>query len=137
MVTNQQTKTTPPRLIRLLVASSLILVLVSLRVNADEQSAREALDHESTYQPLDYVAANALLPKWGGSREEVQQFVTLAVAKSSAAEGSQAYARIMFNIARGPRTGPRTHAGGRAVASSEDESRGNFGRVPGPLEPEH
>jgi hypothetical protein len=100
MVTNQQTKTTPPRLIRLLVASSLILVLVSLRVNADEQSAREALDHESTYQPIDYVATNALLPKWGGSREEVQQFVTLAVAKSSAAEGSQAYARIMFNIAR-------------------------------------
>lgn len=62
--------------------------------------AREALDHESTYQPLDYVAANALLPKWDGSREELQQFVALAVAKSSAVEGSQAYARIMFNIAR-------------------------------------
>jgi hypothetical protein len=62
--------------------------------------AREALDHESTYQPIDYVAANALLPKWGGSAEEVQQFVALAVAKSSAVEGNQAYARIMFNIAR-------------------------------------
>jgi hypothetical protein len=62
--------------------------------------AREALDHESTYQPIDYVVTNALLPKWGGSREEVQQFVRLAVAKSSAVEGGQAYARIMFNIAR-------------------------------------
>jgi len=62
--------------------------------------AREALDRESTYQPIDYVAANALLPKWGGSLEEVQQFVALAVAKSSAVEGNQAYARIMFNIAR-------------------------------------
>jgi hypothetical protein len=62
--------------------------------------AREALDHESTYQPLAYVAADAFLPKWGGSMEELQQFVTLAVGKSSAVEGSQAYARIMFNIAR-------------------------------------
>jgi hypothetical protein len=73
-------------------------------LNADKATilalAREALDHESTYQPIDYVAANALLPKWGGSTEDLQQFVTLAVAKSSAAQGNQAYARIMFNIAR-------------------------------------
>jgi hypothetical protein len=62
--------------------------------------AREALDHEPTYQPIDYVAANALLPKWGGSAQQVQQFVALALAKSAAAEGTQAYARIMFNIAR-------------------------------------
>jgi hypothetical protein len=62
--------------------------------------AREALDHEPTYQPIDYVAANAFLPKWGGSAAQLQQFVALAVAKSSAAQGSQAYARIMFNIAR-------------------------------------
>jgi hypothetical protein len=62
--------------------------------------AREALEHEPTYQPIDYVAANALLPKWGGTAQEVQQFVALALAESAAAEGSQAYARIMFNIAR-------------------------------------
>jgi hypothetical protein len=62
--------------------------------------AREALEHEPTYQPIDYVAANAFLPKWGGSAEQLQQFVALAVAKSSAAQGTQAYARIMFNIAR-------------------------------------
>jgi hypothetical protein len=62
--------------------------------------AREALDHESTYQPLEYVTANALLPKWGGSTEQLQQFIALAIAKSSAVEGNQAYARIMFNIAR-------------------------------------
>lgn len=62
--------------------------------------AREALDHEPTYQPIDYAAANALLPKWGGSTELLQRFVALAVAKSSAVQGTQAYARIMFNIAR-------------------------------------
>jgi hypothetical protein len=62
--------------------------------------AREALDREPTYQPIDYVTANALLPKWGGSTQQLQQFVTLALAKSAAAEGTQAYARIMFNIAR-------------------------------------
>jgi hypothetical protein len=62
--------------------------------------AREALDHEPTYQPIDYAAANSLLPKWGGSVDLLRQFVTLAVAKSSASEGTQAYGRIMFNIAR-------------------------------------
>jgi hypothetical protein len=62
--------------------------------------AREALDHEPTYQPIDYVAANAFLPKWGGSAAELQQFIALAVTKSSVAQGTQAYARIMFNIAR-------------------------------------
>jgi hypothetical protein len=62
--------------------------------------AGDALDHESTYQPIYYVAANALLPKWGGSAEQLQQFVGLAITKSSAVEGNQAYARIMFNIAR-------------------------------------
>jgi hypothetical protein len=62
--------------------------------------AREALDREPTYQPIYYVAANALLPKWGGSAEMLQEFVALAVAKASTVEGTQAYARIMFNIAR-------------------------------------
>jgi hypothetical protein len=62
--------------------------------------AGEALDRESTYQPIDYVASNALLPKWGGSAEQLQKFVALAITKSSAVEGNQAYARIMFNIAR-------------------------------------
>jgi hypothetical protein len=49
MVTNQRTKTTPPRLIRLLIASSLILGLASLRVNADEQSVRADLKSEAAH----------------------------------------------------------------------------------------
>jgi hypothetical protein len=49
MVTNQRTKTTPPRLIRLLVASSLILGLAALRVNADEQSVRADLKSEAAH----------------------------------------------------------------------------------------
>lgn len=73
-------------------------------LNADKAAilalAREALDHEPTYQPLDYAASNALLPKWGGSADLLRQFVALAVAKSSAAQGTEAYGRIMFNIAR-------------------------------------
>jgi hypothetical protein len=63
--------------------------------------AREALDHEPTYQPIDDVAAYAFLPKWGGSAELLQQFVAVALAKSSAAEGTQTYGRIVFDIARG------------------------------------
>lgn len=62
--------------------------------------ATQALDLEPTYQPVDYVTANALLPKWGGSAELLNRFVALALAKSSSVEGNQAYARIMFNIAR-------------------------------------
>jgi hypothetical protein len=72
--------------------------------NADKATiftlVREALDHEPTYQPIEYVSANAFLPKWGGSAELLQQFATLAVSKTSVIEGTQAYARIMFNIAR-------------------------------------
>ena len=31
--------------------------------------AGQALDLEPAYQPVDYVTANALLPKWGGSAD--------------------------------------------------------------------
>jgi hypothetical protein len=61
---------------------------------------REALEREPTYQPLLYVASNALLPGSGGSRALHEQFVELALQRSRAALGTQAYARIMFNIAR-------------------------------------
>src|ERR1700722_1732654 len=47
MVTNQPITTTPPRLIRLLAASSLILTLASLRVDADELSVRAELKSEA------------------------------------------------------------------------------------------
>jgi hypothetical protein len=62
--------------------------------------ADEALSVEPTYQPIHYVASHAFLPKWGGTAQLLQQYVALALAKSSAEEGTQAYARIMFNISR-------------------------------------
>ncbi len=64
------------------------------------RSPGKRFDLEPTYQPVDYVTANALLPKWGGSAELLNRFVALVIARSSAVEGNQAYARIMFNIAR-------------------------------------
>lgn len=73
--------------------------------DADRESilalAGRALDLEPTYQPVAYVTSNALLPKWGGSVQSLNRFVALAIEKSSGEQGHQAYARIMFNIARG------------------------------------
>jgi hypothetical protein len=62
--------------------------------------AQEALGGEPTYQPTYYVTSNALLPKWGGSAQLLQQYVAAVLASSAPQEGRQAYARIAFNIAR-------------------------------------
>jgi hypothetical protein len=62
--------------------------------------ATQALDGEPTYQPIGYVASNAFLGKWGGSPQLLRTFIALAVAKSRSVEGTQVYARIMFNLAR-------------------------------------
>jgi hypothetical protein len=65
--------------------------------------AKEALAHEPTYQGTYFVAANALLPKWGGSRELVQEYVSAVLERTKAQEGTQAYARIMAQLARSDR----------------------------------
>jgi len=62
--------------------------------------AKEALQGEPTYQQTYYVASTALLPKWGGNAQLLQQYLSVVIARSSAEEGRQAYARIAFNIAR-------------------------------------
>jgi hypothetical protein len=62
--------------------------------------AKEALGGEPTYQTTYYVASTALLPKWGGSAQLLQQYLSAVIARTSAQEGRQAYARIAFNIAR-------------------------------------
>jgi hypothetical protein len=79
MPTNQPIKQKPPRLIRLLIASSLVLGLASLRVNADEMTVRAELKSEAarlleqgdlaTYDQRYGVTAlgNAVLDQTGGS----------------------------------------------------------------------
>jgi hypothetical protein len=62
--------------------------------------AGAALEREPYYYPIHYSASRALLPRWGGSEELVRRYVEMAVDRSRAKEGTQAYARIYFNLAR-------------------------------------
>ncbi len=62
--------------------------------------ADQALQREPYYYAIHYAAASALSPKWGGSEELVKQYVSMAVDRSRAKEGTQAYERIYFSILR-------------------------------------
>jgi len=64
------------------------------------QMAEQALEREGYYYALHNAVTNALLPRWGGSREAVEQYVQMALAYSANREGTQAYARIYYYIAR-------------------------------------
>jgi hypothetical protein len=61
---------------------------------------REALERYPLYDPIHYRAARALLPKWHGSKALMQQYLTLALDRTRADEGTQIYGRVMFNLAR-------------------------------------
>ena len=41
-----------------------------------------------------------LMPRWGGSREAVEEYAQMALAHSANQEGTQVYARIYYYIAR-------------------------------------
>ena len=60
---------------------------------------REALEQHPQYYPIHYRTARALLPKWGGSKELMQQYLALALERTRASEGTQIYGRVMFNLA--------------------------------------
>jgi hypothetical protein len=62
--------------------------------------AREALEREGYYYPLHEAVTNKLMPRWGGSRQAVEQYVQMALAHSANQEGTQAYARIYYYIVR-------------------------------------
>jgi hypothetical protein len=62
--------------------------------------ADRALARSPYYYPIHNSAVNALLPRWGGSRQAIQAYVQMALKHSSAGEGQQAYARIYYYIAR-------------------------------------
>jgi hypothetical protein len=61
--------------------------------------ANRALERQAYYYPIHFATVNALLPQWGGSEELIQEYVQTAVRRSSAKEGTQAYAQIYFNVA--------------------------------------
>jgi hypothetical protein len=62
--------------------------------------AGEALEREGYYYPLHEAVTNKLMPRWGGSRQAVEQYVQMALAHSANQEGTQAYARIYYYILR-------------------------------------
>jgi hypothetical protein len=62
--------------------------------------AWEALEREGYYYPLHEAVTNKLMPRWGGSRQAVEQYVKMALAHSANQEGTQAYARIYYYIVR-------------------------------------
>ncbi len=64
------------------------------------QMAWEALEREGYYYPLHEAVTNKLMPRWGGSEEAVKQYVQMALGHSLPREGTQAYARIYYYIAR-------------------------------------
>ena len=64
------------------------------------QMAGEALEREAYYYPLHEAVTNKLMPRWGGSKEAVEQYVQMALGHSLPREGTQAYARIYYYIAR-------------------------------------
>jgi hypothetical protein len=61
---------------------------------------REALQRYPQYDPIHYRAARALLPKWHGSKQLMQQYLALALDRTRATEGTQIYGRVIFNLAR-------------------------------------
>jgi len=60
----------------------------------------EAVAKFPVYQPIYYVRANYLLPKWGGSWEAVDDFVNASVARTREREGDAFYAWLYVAIAR-------------------------------------
>jgi hypothetical protein len=62
--------------------------------------ARRALDQAPYYYPIHNNAVNALMPRWGGSRAAVEEYVRMALEHSRPREGTAAYARIYYYVAR-------------------------------------
>jgi hypothetical protein len=62
--------------------------------------AWEALEREGYYYPLHEAVTNKLMPRWGGSREAVEEYARMVLAHSANQEGTQGYARIYYYIVR-------------------------------------
>ena len=62
--------------------------------------AERALTRWPCFYAIHNAATRALLPRWGGSRQAIQAYVKLALERSRSREGTQAYARIYYYVAR-------------------------------------
>ena len=62
--------------------------------------SERALTRWPCFYAIHYSATRALLPRWGGSRQAIQAYIKLALEHSRSREGTQAYARIYYYIAR-------------------------------------
>lgn len=67
-----------------------------------DDQVKDLLDRGQAYVPGYQSAARLLLPKWGGTYEDVETFAQLAVARTQKAEGTGMYARIYWNLGDGP-----------------------------------
>ena len=56
----------------------------------------EALSKEPLYYQTYFQAAERIIPMWGGSMQEIQDFAADAVRRTASAEGSGMYARIYW-----------------------------------------
>ena len=68
--------------------------------------ADRALTRWPCFYAIHNAVTNALLPRSGGSRQAIQAYVKLAMEHSRAREGTEAYARIYYYIARTAREAP-------------------------------
>jgi len=67
------------------------------------ERASAALAREPLYYGIHFAAEKALEPSWGGSEEWIKRYVAMALDRSRALEGTQAYMRIYFNVAKNAR----------------------------------
>ncbi|MFO1394209.1 MAG: hypothetical protein U1F09_10660 [Steroidobacteraceae bacterium] len=67
------------------------------------ERASRALEYEPLYYGIHFATERALEPQWGGSEEWIRRYVDLALDRSRAREGTQAYVRIYFSVAKNAR----------------------------------
>jgi hypothetical protein len=71
--------------------------------------ADQALSREPYYYSIHYSMVDAMSPKWGGTEDLIKQYVAMAVDRSRAKEGTQAYERIYFYLLRNAADANPTH----------------------------
>lgn len=67
------------------------------------ERASAALATEPLYYGIHYATEKALEPQWGGSEAWIKRYVKIALERSGAQEGTQAYLRIYFSVAKSAR----------------------------------
>jgi hypothetical protein len=81
-----------------------IRISIAREQGADSKEILERADRALTRWPCFYALHNSVInilrPNWGGSRQDIQAYVKLALDHSRSREGTQAYARIYYYIAR-------------------------------------